>query len=125
MIFLSTKLSKFFRLNLIAFKLYNNYKLNIYLSIFLMFTIISSIIMRSNILYLLIGNNYFNLIVQLLVILSTIYSLKLIFDIMNRGIQAFRIIPEFIKLYKSNTAHIKSIISLYYIQNMLFMLLSL
>jgi type II secretory pathway component PulF len=53
-------------------------------------------------------------------------------DIIIRGVQAFKIIPEFISQYKqassaspaSQMMNIKSIISLYYIQNIFFMLLS-
>jgi hypothetical protein len=63
---------------------------------------------------------------NILVILAIVYSLKLIFDIIIRGIQGFKIIPKFIKMYHSNDDYnIKSIISLYYLQNILFTLLSL
>jgi hypothetical protein len=41
------------------------------------------------------------------------YSFKLIFDIIKRCIQAFKFIPDFINLYKTNIKDIKSIISLY------------
>jgi hypothetical protein len=60
-----------------------------------------------------------------LIILAFIYSLKLILDIIIKIIQAIKIIPEFINLYKSNVINIKSIISLYYIQNILLIILSL
>lgn len=73
---------------------------------------------------------YFNIIdikiiMNILTILAIIYCLKLIFDIIIRGIQGFKIIPKFIYLYKFNTINIKSIISLYYLQNIVFTMLSL
>jgi hypothetical protein len=60
-----------------------------------------------------------------LIILAFICSLKLILDIIIKIIQAIKIIPEFINLYKSNVINIKSIISLYYIHNILLIILSL
>ena len=62
--------------------------------------------------------------ITILTIFTIIYSLKLIFDVIYKRIQAFRIIPEFIKLYKSNVLNIKSIITFYYLQNILLMSLS-
>lgn len=137
------KLSQFFRLNLVALKLYNTYKYNIYLMILLFACVICSILLRSNTLLvqpavpavgwavveLLMNNNYYNMIISIIVIFSTIYAFKLIFDIIVRSVQAYKIIPEFIKWYndplpKILKIHIKSIMTLYYIQNMFFMLLS-
>jgi hypothetical protein len=79
-------------------------------------------------------SNYYNIFILTLVIASgstqyavrsTIYSFKLIFDIIIRCIQAYKIIPEFIRLYKQNMINIKSIISLYYLQHVFFIALSL
>jgi hypothetical protein len=56
MIFLYSKykLTQFFRLNLIALKLNNTYKYNIYMLIVLFISIIASVILRSNVLYYLL-----------------------------------------------------------------------
>lgn len=61
----------------------------------------------------------------MLLILSSIYALKLIFDIIKRMIQSYKIIPEFIQWYKNDVQNIKSIMSIYFIQNICFMVLSL
>jgi len=126
---LKTWLPKFIKLNLIAFKINSFYKLNIYLLLFLFICIISSIIIRTNlinedILVAYINHYYIKIIINILTILAIIYSLKLIFDIIIKGIQALKIIPEFIILYRSNVINIKSIISLYYLQNIILILLS-
>jgi len=138
----SIYLSHFFRLNLVALRINNHYKLNIYLMLFILICIISSIIFRSN---LITGSDLElssppaclrqgTAIMLLLIIFTAVYSLKLTIDIIIRGVQAFKIIPEFISQYKqassanpspaSQMMNIKSIISLYYIQNIFFMLLS-
>jgi hypothetical protein len=57
-------------------------------------------------------------------LLSIIYSIKLIFDIIKRCIEAYKIIPDFINYYKKEKENISTIISLYYIQNVFFILLS-
>ena len=121
---LALKLSLFFRLNLMSLNLNYQYKYNIYFLLLLVISVISSIIIRSNIINVELLYNKYSLIVQILFILSIIYSLKLIFDIIKRIIQAYKIIPEFISLYKDNMLNIKSLISLYYIQNIFFNLLS-
>ena len=120
------KISNFLKLNLITLKLNYHYKYNIYLLSFIFICVISSIIVRFNIINveLLLFNNYINIIIYILLILSVIYSLKLIFDIIKRIIQAYKIIPEFIKWYNNDVKDIKSIITLYYIQNIFFILLS-
>lgn len=144
------KLSEFFRLNVIALRLNNVYKYNIFLLMFIFLCIISSIIFRSNVLIPYINNdaseimvslikiitettsplkgmvvsNYYNIFISILGILSTIYALKLIFDIICRCIQAYKIIPEFIK-WSNDKKDIKSIMTLYYLQNIFFILLSL
>src|SRR5215469_9101418 len=121
--------SSFFRLNFIALRINNSYKLNLYLLFLLFLCIISSIIIRTNfinedLLLVYLNHYYINMIINIFFIFATIYSIKLIFDIIVKSILAFKIIPEFIKMYKSNIINIKSIISLYYIQNILLMLLS-
>ena len=127
---LTNKISVFFKLNIIALRLNYQYKYNIYLLIFILTCIISSIILRSNLFIIhslnvaTIFSNYYNVFISILTLLCTLYSLKLIFDIMVRFIQAFKIIPEFIKMYNNEMKNIKSIISLYYIQNIFFILLS-
>jgi len=122
-------LSNLFRLNYIALRINNSYKLNIYLLFLLFLCIISSIIIRTNfinedLLLVYLNHYYINMIINIFFIFATIYSIKLIFDIIVRSIQAFKIIPEFIRLYKYNYVNIKSIISLYYLQNILLMMLS-
>lgn len=138
----SIYISHFFRLNLVALRINNHYKLNIYLMLFIFICIISSIIFRSNLITLEVSSP---IIMLLLIILTTVYSLKLMIDIIIRGVQAFKIIPEFIYQYKQASSaspsfgpsalhaspsfgpqmmNIKSIISLYYLQNIFFMLLS-
>jgi hypothetical protein len=128
------KITQFFRLNLIALKLNNHYKLNIYLLLILFICIISSVIFRSALPIIELSSalptvpdfgTTGTIIMQLLIIFTTIYALKLMSDLIIRIIQAFKIIPEFIKMYHNNMLNIKSIISLYYIQNILFMLLSI
>lgn len=65
------------------------------------------------------------LTIRILIFFSLIYCLKLFIYLIKRIIQAYKIIPEFIKMYKQqNLNNIKSIITLYYIQNILFILLS-
>src|SRR5215470_14147580 len=126
--FLLAKLRLFFKLNFIALRINNSYKLNIYFLPFLFISIISSIIIRSHFINeeLLLAyshhNNYIYIIINILAIFAIIYTFKLILDMIVRSIQVFKIIPEFIRLYKSNVINIKSIISLYYIQNILLML---
>jgi hypothetical protein len=128
----SIYLSHFFRLNLVALRINNHYKLNIYLMLFIFICIISSIIFRSNLITgsdLEISSPFGTAIMLLLILFTTVYSLKLMIDIIIRGVQAFKIIPEFIYQYKqassaSQMMNLKSIISLYYIQNIFFMLLS-
>jgi hypothetical protein len=61
---------------------------------------------------------------QLILILSTIYALKLIFDIIKRIIQSYKIIPEFKIWMRRDIKDIKSIITIYYLQNIFFILLS-
>lgn len=137
------KLAQFFRLNLIALKINNTYKYNIYMLIVLFISIIASVILRSHIYYLpnplgkgwieFVTFNYFNLIMSLIFIFSIFYSIKLIVDIIIRCIQAYKIIPEFISLYKQSSTfgsaaamiNVQSIISLYYLQNSFFISLSL
>jgi len=120
-------LAQFFRLNLISLKLNNSYKLNLYLILLLLICIISSILIRSN----LITNDLVNLDNDLIIlglrtlfIFSIFYSIKLIFDNINRFLQSILIIPNFITWYKQDIKDIKSIISLYYLQNLFFILLS-
>jgi hypothetical protein len=63
--------------------------------------------------------------IRILIFFSFIYCLKLLVFIIKRIIQAHIIIPEFIRLYKQgNLDNIKSIIILYFIQNILFISLS-
>jgi len=120
--------SNFFRLNLIALKINHFYKLNIYLLIFLFICIVSSILVRTgiinNVILYLNNNSVINIIYGFLWVFTSIYSFYLILNIVNRIIQGYEIIPEFIKLYKENVINIKSIITYYYIQNVLFILLS-
>jgi len=123
-------LSNTLRLNFIAFRINSRYKLNLYFLFFLFICIISSIILRTNLINedLLLAyftNHTIKIIMNILSIFAIIYSLKLIFDIILRSIQAFKIIPEFITLYKSSYVNINFIISFYYIQNILFIMLSL
>jgi hypothetical protein len=123
------KISQFFRLNFIALRINHYYKFNVYLLLILFICIISSIIIRTNIInedmLLAYFNNYdIKITMNILSIFAIIYCLKLIFDIFIKGIQAFKTIPEFISLYKTNVINIKSIISLYYIQNIILILLS-
>jgi hypothetical protein len=77
-------LTNLFRLNLISLKLNQNYKLNKYLVTLLILGIISSIIVRSN----LINQNMINIdnlsiliIVKTLILFSILYSIKIIFDV--------------------------------------------
>jgi len=122
--------SKFFRLNFISLKLNHSYKLNIYLILLLFICIISSIFIRSNLINLditelLDSNNVFiRFSIILIFILSSIYSIKIVFDNINKSFQAIKIIPDFINWYKQDVKNIKSIISLYYLQNIFFVLLS-
>jgi hypothetical protein len=124
------KIAQFFRLNLISLNLNYSYKLNIYLILLLFICIISSIFIRSNLINLditelLDSNNVFiRFSIILIFILSSIYSIKLVFDNINRSFQAIKIIPDFINWYKQDVKNIKSIISLYYLQNLFFVLLS-
>lgn len=67
-----------------------------------------------------LDNNYTKIVINILIIFTINFSLKLIFDVIYKGIQAFKIIPKFIKMYQSNTINIKSIISFYYLQNIFF-----
>ena len=122
-------ISELFRLNLIALRINYYYKYNIYLLFFLFLCIISSILIRSNIINeeLLLNylhNNTINIIITLLGTLAVIYSLKLIFDIINKCIQAYKIIPDFIKWFNNDIKNIKLIISFYYLQNIFFNFLS-
>lgn len=143
----SLYISHFFRLNLVALRINHHYKLNIYFMLFIFICIISSIVFRSN---LITSSDVSSpIIMLLLIIFTTVYSLKLMIDIIIRGVQAFKIIPEFISQFKQaasppfprcarqseggeNALHasqmmkrsLKSIISLYYIQNIFFILLS-
>jgi hypothetical protein len=129
--FINFKISQFFRLNLISLNLNHQiYKLNMYFLILLFICIISSIIIRSNLINLditelLDSNNVFiRFSIIFIFILSSIYSIKLVFDILNKCFQAFSIIPDFINWYKQDVKNIKSIITYYYIQNILLILLS-
>jgi hypothetical protein len=123
---LNNKILEFFRLNLIALRINNYYKLNLYLILFLFICIISSIIIRINVINenILFNNDILFIMFNLLLILTFFYSLKLIFDIIYKCVQAIKIIPEFIKLYKFNVINIKSVIILYYLQNIFFILFS-
>jgi len=118
--------SKFFRLNFISLKLNHSYKLNIYLILLLFICIISSIFIRSKLINLdltelLDSNNVFiRFSIILIFILSSIYSIKIVFDNINKSFQAIKIIPDFINWYKQDVKNIKSIISLYYLQNIFF-----
>ena len=118
------KLTHFLRLSLISLRLNAYYKYNIYFKLLLFIGIIASIIIRSN----LITEEWFkidNLIfIKIIVVLSMLYSYILIFNIFIKTIQAFKIIPHFISFYKQNIKNIQSIISLYYLQNIFFVLLS-
>jgi len=122
------KISKFFRLNLIALNINNFYKLNIYFLIFLFICIIASIIIRTHIINKemldITNNNIVLIIFNLLLFFTSLYSFKLIFDIINKLMQGYKVISEFIRLYKENVINIKSIITYYYIQNIFFILLS-
>ena len=121
------KISKFIKLNIISLRLNSYYKYNLYLLIFIFVCILSSIIVRSNIINVeLLLNNNQNIIIitQILLILSSIYAFKLIFNLIKKMIQSYKIIPEFIKWYKNDINDIKSIITLYYIQNMFYMLIT-
>lgn len=152
----SIALSHFFKLNLKALKLYSLsiYKYNIHLLFFIFICVICSIILRSNLVIIpTVDNitfytilplkglkvfNYYNIFISFLAIFSTIYSLKLICDIIFRCVAAYKIIPELIKWSKSLNSTVpdlpqgkegcvkdmKSIMSLYYLQNVFFILLS-
>jgi hypothetical protein len=125
--YLLNKFAYFVRLNVVSLQINPQYKLNKFLLLVLFICIISSIIFRSNIINIELlynNNNIINIIIGLLIILSTIYSLKLIFDILNRGMYALKIIPEFIKMYNNKELNIKSIMNIYYIQSIFFILLS-
>ena len=67
---------------------------------------------------------YYNVFIASILIFSTFYALNLIFDLIYRCVQAYKIIPEFITWYNKGVKNISSIITFYYIQNILFMLLS-
>jgi hypothetical protein len=117
-------LSQFFKFNLIALRLNQSYKLNRYLLLFIFLCIISSIIFRASA-HLIVFIESFQFLILPIFICTSIYSLKLISDLIIRIIQAYKIIPEFYHLYKNNEVDgIKSIISLYYLQNIFFITLS-
>ena len=128
---MKSKAALFFRLNLIALRLNNHYKLNIYGFAVLFICIISSIIFRAtgglplHYIDLPAAAPSFVPIIQLLIIFTTIFSIKLMIDIIIRCVQSFKIIPDFIKSYKAGLINIKSIISFYYLQNIIFLMLSL
>src|SRR5215470_6519497 len=119
----------FLRLNFIAFRINKEYKLNIYLLLFIFICVLCSIIIRTNIindiLLLYFDHYYVNIIMNILSIFAIIFCLRLIFGIVKRCLQAFGIIPKFISLYKTKSDNVKTIISLYYLQNIFFILLSL
>jgi hypothetical protein len=115
------QLKLFLRLNIISLKLDHQYKLNKYFIILLLCCIISSIIIRTS---LIVNDNDFIFIKNILVLLTILYSIKLIFFMIKRIIQTFKIIPQFFIWYKKNIKCIKSIIVLYYIQNLLLISLS-
>jgi hypothetical protein len=121
------KLIELIRLNIVALGINYQYKLKGFPLLFVFICIIGSIIFRSNLINidLLYNNNYINIIIGILIILSSIYCIKLIFDIMNRCIQAYKVIPEFIKMHNNKVLNIKSIMNIYYIQHIFFILLPL
>jgi hypothetical protein len=87
------KIKNFFRLNLISLKLDHQYKFNLYIILLLFICIISSIIVRTNIINLL--NNELLFMIKILVLFTVLYTLKLIFYIVKRIIQGYKIIPNF------------------------------
>jgi hypothetical protein len=59
-----------------------------------------------------------------LLFLSALYVIKLIFDIINRVIQAYKVIPLLIKMINNNE-NIKSILNIYCVQSIAIIILSL
>jgi hypothetical protein len=122
------KIKEILNLVYISLTLNYEYRLNLYLLIFLFICILSSIIIRCNILDLnIMSSSNLNLVLikYLLIFFTSIYSIKLIFNLINRLIQSFKIIPEFIKWMKNDIKNIKLIITIYYIQNIFFMIISI
>lgn len=120
-------LKNIFRWNIISLKLNNDNSYNFYMFIIIFIGLFSSILVRSSfITFDMVNSNneIIIIIIKLLFLFAILYSIKLILDIIKRCIQAFKIIPEFIKWYKQDVKDIKQIITSYYILNILLILLS-
>lgn len=111
-------MQKFFHLNLMALRIYNSYKLNMYMLLLLFICIISSIIFRSP-----AAINLLPVLYPLILMFTIIYSIKLISDLIIRIIQVYLINDKTDNEASHND--VKSIIKYYYTQNLLFTLLSL
>jgi hypothetical protein len=124
---IKNNLTNFFRFNLISLRLSPQYKLNIYMILLLFICILSSLIIRSNLIneYLINKENELMLLIYLVIFFTILYTLYLIFYIIKRCIEAYKIIPEFIIWHKLDVKNIKSIISYYYIQKIFFISLSI
>jgi hypothetical protein len=119
---MSNQIKQFFTLNLIAYNINPVYKYKTYLLI-LIISLIASLLIRSDIIFEYNINPH---VIFIAIFLSFIYSIKLIFDIFIKGVYALKAIPMFYKLIKENKIkNINSIITLYFLQNLLFVYLFL
>ena len=143
--YLKTWYFNFFKLNLIAFKLNIFYKLKKYLNIisitnnlptyktinnkyflFLLFIcIISSIIIRCSNIYIINVIKNFDILIYILILLSSIYLIYLLNILISRSYYFLKLIPKFYVWYKSNKKNILSIIFFYNIKYIILSLLSL
>src|SRR6202020_3498842 len=142
--YLKTWYFNFFKLNLIAFKLNIFYKLKKYLNIisitnnlptyktinnkyflFLLFIcIISSIIIRCSNIYIINVIKNFDILIYILILLSSIYLIYLLNILISRSYYFLKLIPKFYVWYKSNKKNILSIIFFYNIKYIILSLLS-
>jgi hypothetical protein len=116
-----------FKWNIISLKLNGENPYNLYFFIFILIGVLSSLIIRSSFISLDMlnsNNEIIIMIIKLLFLFTILYAIKLILDILKRGIQAFKIIPDFIYWYRQDVKDIKQIITSYYILNLLLILLS-
>jgi hypothetical protein len=116
-----------FKWNIISLKLNGENPYNLYFFIFILIGVLSSLIIRSSFISLDMlnsNNEIIIMIIKLLFLFTILYAIKLILDILKRGIQAFKIIPDFIYWYRQDVKDIKQIITSYYILNIFLILLS-
>jgi hypothetical protein len=124
-------IKKYLKIIYTSLTLNYEYKLNLYFLICLFICILSSIIIRCHILDILTisTSNIIILIIRdLLIFFTIVYSIKLIFGsagVIKRCIQSFKIIPEYIKWKKEGYKNMTSIIVIYYILNIFFMIISI